>query len=191
MKYLRKLAAPASAVVAAGALLTAGLPPEFAAVGATSIGQVVDGIIPERTRRAVVADVANRDRRSAAYEAFGASVAVTWQQANQLCTTKVTFNGWLSSLLLLFRTQRRFEEAMQALAASMPAVLLHGSDETQAAALEVLRTLAEKARGIGRIGKGGSPEIVRYMEAASLDIGDKVVAWRKSAQADLASPAGK
>jgi hypothetical protein len=47
------------------------------------------------------------------------------------------------------------------------------------------RTLANELTAVGQGGKVGSPTVYRAYEEASVDLGNKVVAWRKAAQGDL------
>jgi hypothetical protein len=86
------------------------------------------------------------------------------------------------------RTQKRMEEHYATLAGALANVLLYGSDETQTAALEVLKTLGEKGQEIGAAGKPGTPKMASVVDEASLDVGDKGVAWRRAAQTDLRAP---
>ncbi len=86
---------------------------------------------------------------------------------------------------MLVRAQRRFEEQIAAATTALADVLLYGSSETQQASVEVFKTLGEVLTEVSRSSKQGSPEIVKAYQGASLNLGDKVVAWRRAAQADL------
>lgn len=186
MSLLRKVAAPAAAVVAGVGIALSGAPPELAAIGAAAAGQVAGALLPSaRSRDEVVADLANRARRAEAYEAFGSSVALAWQAGGYLLTFRPRVVGYLHGLALLVRAQRRFEDEMAHVTAALSNVLLYASSETQAAALDVFRTFGEKLTEAGRGGKPGSLQMAKAYENASVEIGRKVVVWRTSAAADL------
>ena len=92
--------------------------------------------------------------------------------------------GYIHGLLLLMRTQRRFEEEMAASAPSLSNVL---RTDTQQAAIELFKTLSAKLVEIGNAGPQGSNDVKVASEKLSLDIGDKAVLWRAAARADLAT----
>ena len=189
MALIRKLLAPVASVSASIVLLLAGGPPDLAGVVAAAVGQLVGGLATtERRRDDIIADEANRANRAGAYEAYGAATALAWQAAGVLVTFKPRLVGYVHGLALLMRAQRRFEDQVAAATAALSDVLLYGSSETQEAALVMARTLAEKLGEIVRNGKQGSLAGQKAYAAASLDLGEKVVAWRKAAQADLGGP---
>lgn len=183
MNLFRKAAAPVSAVAATGVAMVAGVPPELAGMVGVGAGQLVGLAVTERTRAEVVADDNNRENRARAYEGFAASAALTWQSAQLLCTVKPGLPGFLPSLALRMRTQKRLEENYAALVSSLSAVMLYTSTETQQAALAVFKTLGERLTDAGSRRPGAAMNA--YLEQASLDVGDAVVVWRKAAQADL------
>jgi hypothetical protein len=151
-----------------------------------SMGQFAsEALSARRTPEQVADDEANRANRARSYEAYGAAVALCWQSAGLLMTFRPKLLGYAHGIALLVRSQRRFEEQMAATTTALGDILLYGSSETQEAAIALFRTLAEKLREIGSSGKQGSPEARTAYDAASQDVGDKVVTWRKCAQADL------
>ena len=67
-------------------------------------------------------------------------------------------------------------------------VLLYGSSGTQEAALEVFRAVGRCFTEVSQAGKQGSETVKRRVCELSGELGDAVIAWRWSAQADLRSP---
>jgi hypothetical protein len=146
----------------------------------------MEGVLPaSRPREQVLADESNRANRARAYEAYGAAVALSWQSGGILCTFRPKVVGYVHGLALLVRAQRRFEEQIAATTTALGNVLLYGSSETQQAALALFKTLGEKLTEVGGSGKHGSRDVRNAYDAASLDLGNKVVEWRSAAQADL------
>lgn len=191
MSLIRKLATVTATVATGVSVAFSGAPPELAGIAAAGVGQLVDVILPtERSRQEVIADDANRANRARAYETFGSTVVVAWQAAGTLMTFRPKLVGYVHGLALLVRAQRRFEDQIAQAAGALGSILLYGSSETQQAALDVFRPFGEKLMEVGHSGKQGSPEVVKAYEAATLDLGDKVVAWRKAAQADLGTQLG-
>jgi hypothetical protein len=167
-------------------MVWAGAPPAAAQLVTPLAGVLVDETPPTGPPRAeVLRDEENRAIRAQAYKDFGTVVAVTWQAAGLMMTFRPKPLGYLHGLAMLVRTQRRFEEQNAVVVAALGHILLYGSSETQQAAAAVARTLGEKLAEVGRAGKVGSPEVSRAYEQASADLGDRVVAWRKAAKADL------
>jgi hypothetical protein len=179
---LSPLAAVSSGLISIGLHIS----PEFTALIAPTAGQVTAGLVAtERSRESVLADTSNHASRAKSYEDFGGNVACVWHEASLLMSFRPKLQGYLHGLLLLMRTQRRFEEAMVDSAASLSNVLLYGSTETQKAAIELFETLGSKLSAIGTVGPQGSVEVQFVCEKFSLDIGDKAVLWRAAARADL------
>ncbi len=186
MSFIQRLLAPLASAATGVGIMLGGAPPELAAIGATSVGQLVQGFLPTgRPRAQVVADETYRANRAQAYEAFGASTAMSWQAAGLLVTFRPGFVGYIHGLALLVRAQRRFEEQVAATTAALGNVLLYGSLETQETALALFKTLGEQLAQAGSAGNPGSAASFSAFEAASLEFGNKMVAWRKAAQADL------
>jgi hypothetical protein len=141
--FIRKLVAPATSTAVGVGILLSHASPELAVIGATSAGQLVDGVLPvKRTREQVVADKDNRVNRAQAYEDFGTAVALCWQAGGQLLTYRPKILGYVHGMALLVRSQRRFEEQYGAATTALGKILLYGSSETQDAAVAVFKTLA-------------------------------------------------
>ncbi|HEY1634825.1 MAG TPA: hypothetical protein VGF64_08710 [Acidimicrobiales bacterium] len=186
MSLIRRLVPPWAATAVGIGMVWVGAPPAAAPFVAPLAGVLVDETLPTRPSREEIArDEENRPIRAQAYRDFGTSVAVTWQSAGLMLTFRPTPVGYLHGLAMLARAQRRFEEQHAVVTAALGHILLYGSSETQQAAAAVARTLGEQLTEVGRAGKVGSPDILRAYDQASTNLGNKVVAWRQSAQADL------
>lgn len=183
--FWRKWAGPFGSVLTGAGLLAVHIQPDFAVIAATGAGQLVENTV-DRPLEAIVDDQ-NRDRRAQAYEDFGSAIAVLWSTANLLLTFRPPLQGYLHGLALLVRAQRRFEEQHAAAIAALHDVLLYGSSETQEAALEVFRAVGRCFTEASQAGKQGSEAVKRRVGELSGELGDAVVAWRRSAQADLGS----
>lgn len=183
MRWFKKFLAALLSLFSGIGVLLGGGPPDVAGLVATSVAVLLQPM--ERPRSEVRADTANHVQRSEAYAEFGRTVAVVWQAAGLLLTFRPRLLGYVHGMLGLMRAQRRFEEQLAAVTAALSTVLLYGSTETQEAALGLFKVLGEKLTEAGRSGKQGSAEVRRVYEAASLDLGDRVVAWRRAAQRDL------
>jgi hypothetical protein len=145
-------------------------------------------VTTEQSRESVIADTANRSNRAVSYEEFGGNVATVWHHASLLMTaSRPRPIGYLHPLLLLMRTQRRFEEAIADSAPMLSNVLLYASTETQKTAIELFETLGASLIALSAVGPQGSSDAKAASERLSLDIGDKAVLWRAAARADLAA----
>lgn len=186
-RLLRRVLGPVVTVVTGILGLLLGWPPDVISVAGMGVSQFVGSLLPsEQSRQAVADDRAHLERRAAACEQFGASVVVVWLSAGQMMTYGgPRLVGYVHGLLHFMRAQRRLEDGVAAAAAALSNVLLYGSADTQTAAIEVFTTLGEKLGELGRC-KQGSIQAKRVHERASGELGDRVVAWRNAAQADLA-----
>lgn len=182
----RKWAGPFGSVLTGAGLLAGHVQPDLAVIAATGAGQLLENTV-DRPREAIVHDQ-NRDRRALAYEDFGSAIAVLWSAANVLLTFRPPIQGYLHGLALLVRAQRRLEEQHAAAITALHGVLLYGSSETQEAALEVFRTVGQCLTEASQAGPQGSEAMKRQVCELSGKLGDAVVTWRRSAQADLGSP---
>ncbi len=182
MALVRRLLPPWAAAAAGVATAWTGAPPAVDPLA----GVLVDSTPPAGPRREeVVRDEQNRAVRAQAYKDFGTVVAVAWQSAGLLLTYRPKPIGYLHGLAMLVRAQRRYEEQTAVVTAALGHILLYGSAETQQAAAAVARTLGEKVAHVRQAGKVGSAEVVGAYEQASVVLGNRVVAWRKEAKADL------
>ena len=182
----RKWVGPFGSVLTGAGLLAGHVQPDLAVIAATGAGQLMENTV-DRPREAIVHDE-NRDRRAQAYEDFGSAIALLWSAANMLLTFRPPLQGYLHGLASLVRAQRRLEEQHAAAIAALHSVLLYGSSETQEAALEVFRAVGRCFTEASQAGKQGSEAVKRRVCELSGELGDAVVAWRWSAQADLGSP---
>lgn len=179
---LRRMLGVVGPVAALGATAS-GLPPEMAAL-AGLFTPFVDAFTPTGQRNEPAADDGHGEHRAMAYDSFGAAVISVYQAVGFLMTFKPPLPGYLHGLIALSRMQRRFQDEFAGLTASLSSVLLYGSTDAQESAIAVLRTLNTEMSGIASK-KQGSSEAVRAFDEAAGRIGEKVVVFRKAAQADL------
>ncbi|MCU4184872.1 hypothetical protein K6U06_10920 [Acidiferrimicrobium sp. IK] len=185
MPSFRRVAAPVAGASVGLGLIAAGGPADLATMLASTMGDIVAGVMPlGRSQAEVAKDEANRERRAVSYEAFGAAVASAWQAAGLLMTFRPGFLGYVPGMVALFRAQRRFEEQVVAMTEAMTCVFLYGSGETQTAGVAVVEALHKALQELCRC-KQGSAEAAAAFTRLSPQLGTPVAAWRRSAQADL------
>ncbi len=141
-------------------------------------------LLPTGQRNEPAADDGHGEHRAKAYDSFGAAVIGVYQAVGFLMTFKPPLPGYLHGLIALSRMQRRFQDEFAGLTASLSSVLLYGSTDAQESAVAVLRTLSTEMSGVASK-KQGSPKAARAFEEVAGGIGEKVVAFRTAAQADL------
>jgi len=162
---------------------TAGLPMEVAA-STSFLASMADALLPTGRPSEPAADDGHGEHRAKAYDSFGAAVISVYQAVGFLMTFKPPLPGYLHGLITLSRMQRRFQDEVAGLTASLSSVLLYGSTDAQESAIAVLRALSTEMSGIAAK-KQGSQDAVRAFDEAAGRIGEKVVVFRKAAQADL------
>jgi hypothetical protein len=185
LQFLRRFAAPAATSLPGSSPCSLGRRPTLP-VSFPRVGQFVQGgtsVGPPREE--VVADTQNHGKRVEAYESFGDAVIQTWQWIGFLLIFKPRLVGYVHGLVALVRAKRRVEEQSGNLTSALHGVLLFGSHETQEVAISVVDLLAQRLTAMGRSGKQGSEKVRHAYASASVDVGDRFVAWRKAAQADL------
>jgi|NGEPerStandDraft_6_1074524.scaffolds.fasta_scaffold17502_1 hypothetical protein len=183
MSWLKKLLRALLSIGVGTGVYFGGAPPEFAGIVAGGVAVALEPT--PRSRSAVVADEANRAERAAAFEGFGGGIIIAWQAAGLLLTFRPKVFGYLHGLLALMRAQKRFEDQVAATTAALSSVLLYGSTETQEAAIALFKVFGEKLKEVGESGTDASPRVRKIYEEVSLELGGKMVAWRRAAQLDL------
>lgn len=186
IKWLRRLLAPVVSIIAAVGALLAGAPPAIVGVTAAVMGQALDRLLPDAPDRDDLADDELRQQRAQAYDDFGRAFGIMWNAAGILLTFRPKPLGYVHGLAALVRAQKRFEKQGAAFNGALSGCLLYGSKETQEAAVDVFRAAGERFQELAASGRQGSPSVKAAYEAASVEVGQKVVRWRQSAQADLA-----
>jgi len=187
VRLLRKLASPLPSVATAIGFVLTGAPPELIDTTAASAGQFMQNMLsPERKRTEEPSTADLLTQRAQALDDFGRSTTLAWHAAGILMSTRPKPLGFVHTLTLLIRSQRQFEDSMAKAAASLSAVLLYTTPDTQDAALDLFSELGSQLTLLAKSGKPGSRKAVLRLENSSVALGHKVVAWRTSARQELA-----